>query len=199
MQLYVVIAQMSSPYRVAETQHPDEDTVMIRYKYPAEVRKQIRNTRDLYKRRIEANTVSFYGLRIANEELLEKVREIVTEADKELKKIDPGLSARLIAIPISGEAIKRGEIYQKLIYAIQYQIIKKVHDRIKDIKSGILKPETRKSVKEMLEDLRKLNILNDPEIDRTIDSIESMLTLTTNELREKIMDQLKYIEELLKA
>lgn len=198
-QLYVVVVEMSSPFRVAETEHPDEDTVILKYKFPLEVRKQIISVRNRYRRQLDANTVTFYGLRLANEELLRKVREIVREADAELKKIDPSLSARLYALPVSRRDIEKGELYQKIVYAIQYRIAKEVFDRVKDLKSGFLKPETRRSIREMLNELRKLNIVQDPDIDGLIRAIEDMLTLTTNEIREKLKEQLEYIVELLES
>ncbi|RLI20476.1 hypothetical protein DRO54_06220 [Candidatus Bathyarchaeota archaeon] len=198
-QIYIVRVEMSSPYRVAETEHPDEDTVVLKYYFPAETRKKIMAVRNKYKYKIYKNTVSFYGLQLADEELVPKIREIVEEADSEMRAIHESLGVRMILIPISREAVEQGELYQKILYAIQYQIAKAVFERIKDIKSARLQPKTRMSIKEMLENMKKLNILKDEKIDRMIDDIKHMLDLTTKDLREKIFEQLDYINRLLQS
>ncbi|HDN73570.1 MAG TPA: hypothetical protein ENG16_00925 [Archaeoglobus sp.] len=50
--VYVVQVYMSSPYRIAESEFLDEDTLKIRYLYPREVRRKIESIRNRYKRQI---------------------------------------------------------------------------------------------------------------------------------------------------
>ena len=197
--IYVIRVEMSSPYKVEELDHPDEDTVVMKYFFNAETRRKIIGIRNRYKSRIYENTVSFYGLQLINDEMLPKIKEIVKEADEELKKIHDGLGARMILLPISREEVEKGEMYEKILYAIQYQIAKAVFERVKDLKSGLLQPKTRTSIKEMLKQMRDLNILKDEKVDRMIDKIESMLYLSTNEIKSKMMEQLEYIEKLLES
>ena len=197
--IYVVRVEMSSPYKVEELDHPDEDTVVMKYFFNAETRRKIIGIRNRYKSKIYDNTVSFYGLQLINDEMLPKIKEIVKEADEELKKIHDGLGARMILLPISREEVEKGELYEKILYAIQYQIAKAVFERVKDLKSGLLQPKTRTSIKEMLKQMRELNILKDEKVDRMIEEIESMLYLSTNEIKSKMMEQLEYIEKLLES
>lgn len=197
--IYVVRVEMSSPYKVEELDHPDEDTVVMKYFFNAETRRKIIGIRNRYKSKIYDNTVSFYGLQLVDDELLPKIKEIVKEADEELKKIHDGLGARMILLPISREEVEKGELYEKILYAIQYQIAKTVFERVKDLKSGLLQPKTRTSIKEMLKQMRELNILKDEKVDRMIEEIESMLYLSTNEIKSKMMEQLEYIEKLLES
>ena len=197
--IYVVRVEMSSPYKVEELDHPDEDTVVMKYFFNAETRRKIIGIRNRYKSKIYDNTVSFYGLQLINDEMLPKIKEIVKEADEELKKIHDGLGARMILLPISREEVEKGEMYEKILYAIQYQIAKAVFERVKDLKSGLLQPKTRTSIKEMLKQMRELNILKDEKVDRMIEEIESMLYLSTNEIKSKMMEQLEYIEKLLES
>ena len=197
--IYVIRVEMSSPYKVEELDHPDEDTVVMKYFFKAETRKKITSIRNRYKSKIYDNTVSFYGLQLVDDELLPKIKEIVKEADEELKKIHDGLGARMILLPISREEVEKGEMYEKILYAIQYQIAKAVFERVKDLKSGLLQPKTRTSIKEMLKQMRELNILKDEKVDRMIDKIENMLYLSTNEIKSKMMEQLEYIEKLLES
>jgi len=196
--VYIIQVEMSSPYRIAESEQIDDDTLKIKYFYPKDVRQKIERIRGRYKRQIYANTVHFYGLLLVNDELLDKVRKIVDQANAELKEVDGSLSARMITIPISREAMQ-GELYEKVYYAIMYQIAKSIHDRLKDIKSNVLKPESRASIKQMLKKLRELNIINDQRIDEMIASIESKLNMTVQELRNEILEQLEYIEKLLSS
>jgi len=197
--IYVIRVEMSSPYKVEELDHPDEDTVVMKYFFNAETRRKIIGIRNRYKSKIYDNTVSFYGLQLINDEMLPKIKEIVKEADEELKKIHDGLGARMILLPISREEGEKGELYEKILYAIQYQIAKAVFERVKDLKSGLLQPKTRTSIKEMLKQMRELNILKDEKVDRMIEEIESMLYLSTNEIKSKMMEQLEYIEKLLES
>jgi len=197
--IYVVRVEMSSPYKVEELDHLDEDTVVMKYFFNAETRRKIIGIRNRYKSKIYDNTVSFYGLQLINDEMLPKIKEIVKEADEELKKIHDGLGARMILLPISREEVEKGELYEKILYAIQYQIAKTVFERVKDLKSGLLQPKTRTSIKEMLKQMRELNILKDEKVDRMIEEIESMLYLSTNEIKSKMMEQLEYIEKLLES
>jgi len=197
--IYVVRVEMSSPYKVEELDHPDEDTVVMKYFFNAETRRKIIGIRNRYKSKIYDNTVSFYGLQLINDEMLPRIREIVKEADEELKKIHDGLGARMILLPISREEVEKGELYEKILYAIQYQIAKAVFERVKDLKSGLLQPKTRTSIKEMLKQMRELNILKDEKVDRMIDEIESMLYLSTSEIKSRMMEQLEYIEKLLES
>ncbi|HDM76633.1 MAG TPA: hypothetical protein ENG51_09205, partial [Deltaproteobacteria bacterium] len=62
--IYVVRVEMSSPYKVEELDHPDEDTVVMKYFFNAETRRKIIGIRNRYKSKIYDNTVSFYGLQL---------------------------------------------------------------------------------------------------------------------------------------
>ncbi|HDN73571.1 MAG TPA: hypothetical protein ENG16_00930 [Archaeoglobus sp.] len=136
---------------------------------------------------------------LADDRLMKKVEKVVEEANEELKKVDSQLSARLIKVPVGREALQEGELYEKIRYVIMYHIVKAIHDRIKGIKSGVLKKRSKESIKQLLNRLKELNILRDKEIDVLIESIEFKLNMTVKQLREEIIEQLEYIEKILSS
>lgn len=199
MKLYVATVRMSVANRVEYERTIDDMTKEIKLAFPKYIRDKIEAVRRKYKNQLYDNTVNFYGLHLVDDEMKQRVKEIVEEADRELKEIDASLSAKVVFIPISEKEVEEAELYNKILYAIQYQILKEVHQRVKDLKSPTLRGTSRKAIKEMLEDMRKLNIINDDRIDLLIRKIEQMLTMKTEEIKKTIMEELEYIEKELMA
>jgi len=197
--IYVLLFRMSSSERVAETKMIDDNTKEIVYAFPRSVRMKIERVRNKYRREFEERTVNFYGLRLADEDTIPEAKEIVKNADKELKEIDPTLSATLLKVPISEQAIEEGELYSKILYAIQYQVVHAIFNRVKDLKSDELRKNSKESIREMLDKMRRLNILRDERIDTLIDRIEKMLDMKVQEMRNQILEELQYIERELEA
>jgi len=195
--IYIVRVEMSSPERVEEARMIDDNTKEIRYAFPKSVRQKIERVRNKYKNLLYGITVNFYGLQMIDDRKVEEIRKIVSEADRELREIDASLSARYILVPVSEEAIEKGELYTKILYAIQYQICKEVFQRVKDLKSDTPRKVTKESIRDMLERMRELNILGDEKIDRLIDSISKMLDMRTEEIKRAILEELEWLEREL--
>ena len=198
LKIYIVGLQMSSPNVIEHSEMIDEDTKEIKYKYPKSVRTKIERVRNKYRGEFYSRTVSFYGvMQLTNEDGLKHLREIVKEADKEMKDIKPELYAKLVAIPVDERHVEEGELYNKILYAIQYQIIRTIFNRIKGLKSDEPQDRTKESIKEMLEKLRTLNIIKDDRVDHLLDSIENMLDMKTEEIKKNMLEELEYLEKEL--
>jgi len=195
--IYIVRVVMSSPERVEEARMIDDNTKEIKYAFPKSVRQKIERVRNRYKNLLYGITVNFYGLQMIDDRKVEEIRRIVSEADRELKEIDASLSARFVLVPVSEEAIERGELYAKILYAIQYQILKEVFQRVKDLKSDTPRKVTKESIRDMLERMRELNILHDESIDRLIDNVSKMLDMKTEEIKRAILEELEWLEREL--
>lgn len=198
MEIYIVGLQMSSPNVIEESEMIDENTKEIKYKYPKSVRTKIERVRNKYRSEFYSRTVSFYGvMQLTNREGLDELRELVREADKEMREIKPELYAKLVAIPVDKKHVEEGELYDKILYAIQYQIIKSIYNRIKGLKSDEPQERTKESIREMLDRLKALNITRDVRVDQLIVSIEKMLDMKTEEIKKNILEDLEYLEEEL--
>ena len=197
--IYIIRAEMSSPERGEEARMIDDNTKEIKYAFPKSVRQKIERVRNKYKNLLYEKTVNFYGLQMIDDRKVEEIRKIVSEADRELREIDPSLSARYILVPVSEEAIEKGELYTKILYAIQYQICKEVFQRVKDLKSDTPRKVTKESIRDMLERMRELNILGDERIDRLIDGISRMLDMRTEEIKKAILEELEWLERELES
>ncbi|MHC1625208.1 MAG: hypothetical protein ACXQS2_04350 [Methermicoccaceae archaeon] len=198
LRIYIVGLQMSSPNVIESSEMIDENTKEIKYKYPKSVRTKIERVRNKYRTEFYDRTVSFYGvMQLTNEEGLEELRELVKEADKEMKEIMPELYAKLVAIPVDERYVEEGELYRKILYAIQYQIIKSIYNRIKGLKSEEPQERTKESIREMLEKLRALNIIRDDRVDQLIASIEQMLDMKTEEIKKTMLEELNFLEQEL--
>jgi len=195
--IYVVRVEMPTPERTEYSRMIDDYTKEIRYYYPKHVRLQIERIRNKYKNNLHEITLNFYGIQLIKESRIQDVQEIVDSANNELEEVDSALRARFITLPIESEAIEKGEMYTKIVYAIQYQIVKEVFNRIKDLKSETPRKATVKSIREMLENLRKINIVSDPDIDRWIDRIMKMLNMKTENIKKTLLEDLGYLEEAL--
>lgn len=195
--IYVVRMEMPTPEKTEYSRMIDDNTKEIKYYYPKDTRLQIERIRNKYKEQFHRMTLNFYGLQLVKESKVDEVRKLVDEANRELAEIDASLRARFTALPIESRAIEEGEMYTKMVYAIQYQVAREVFNRIKDIKSETPRRRTVRSVREMLEKLREINVVNDPDIDRWIDRITSMLNMKTEEIRKALLEELEYLEKEL--
>lgn len=197
MEIFVVRVEMPTSERTEYTKMIDEDTKEIKYAFSKTKRLKIERIRNKYKGMLHNITLNFYGLQLINKDKIDEIKKIVEEANKEFAEIDSSLIAKFITLPVSNEAIEKGELYSKIVYAIQYQIAKEVFNRIKDLKSDTPREVTKESIREMLESMKGINIVNDRRIDQWIDQITKMLDRRTEEIRKNIMEELEYLEEML--
>lgn len=188
---------MSFDEQVEERKDIDEYRRELKFRFDKETRKKISYIRDKYKRLIYNLCVEFYGLHFTTPTNLKKINELIKEADKEMKKINPELYAHLIVIPLSIDEIKKGKLYEQIYYTILYHCAKAILDHILKIKSEIPTKRTVKNLEKLLEHFKNLNVLNDSKINDKIEEFRTLIHLTRDEIKSRIMEELNYIEEEL--
>ena len=191
--IYIVKLVMSSENRIEGREEVDDTTVTVHYTFPKLVRSEISAIRSRARRRLAEKTLDFYGLRIAKEENLQEIRNIAEEADRELKQIHESLYAYMVSIPIDVSSVKKGELYDKVLNAIKFQVYSTVFQRIKDMKlKHVMNKKVKESLLRMINTLKAVNVLNDPEIDKSLKEIEMrILENDVTTIREEVKKQLQ--------
>lgn len=191
--IYIVKTAISSPNFIDETVEIDEHKKEITYRFDRETRKAINRIRMNCKYPIYSNTLDFHSLYIAKQEQVKEIKDAVSEADKKLKEVNPGLKAKVMFIPLDLEEIKQGELYGYILSNIRYQVLKQVFDRMDKIVQGNQKisERTKKALLTMVENCKALNILNDEETNTQLEEIKARIQKEGIEpLHASIMDKL---------
>lgn len=111
-----------------------------------------------------------------------------------MEAIRPGLTANVRLIPIQSASTTEGELYEQIIASVRHQIYGDLFKRLQEVinmgKDKML-PKTKKSLIDKIENMRKANILNDPQIDQELDRFlkvveTEILTPLVKELDESI-------------
>lgn len=144
MTLYIVKMVCSDDMVVEDTKIIDERTREIRLRYDKETREKIAAVRNRYKRLTYSDVVHFHGLNLVAEERVPEIREVVKEADREMKTISPELYAKLIEIPLGEEVIKQGKLYEQIYYAILAQMSKEILRHVERLKSDVPTARTKR-------------------------------------------------------
>lgn len=196
--IYLVRVCMSYDEIVESTREIDERTKEIRLKYDKKTREKINYIREKRRREAYMHTVKFYSLHFANEDGLKKIRKVIEQADKEMKQINPELYASLIVIPISLDEIKkRGELYEKIYYAICLQMAEAVFNHVKKLKSAVPSKRSRKKLEELLEKFEELNVIGDKRINEKIEELKLLVNKSTEEIKEQILEDIENLRKEL--
>jgi len=191
--------EVSTPDAVEHTSEIDDQTLEVRLKYPKEVRQQIYQIRKKYKDKYLEETVSFYGIRLCSQEALSTVKEICRQADRELKQIDKSLGVALTIVPITAEIKLKGKLYEAVYYAILTDAHKRILKRIDHLKKEEMQDRTKESLRELIAHLRRLNVLNDQEIDSRISQMEQLVDKRVSEIRSTIKNDLDLLLEKIRG
>jgi hypothetical protein len=175
--VYIVQVVMSSPNHILESKEIDDITQETVYKFKKDTRNKINAIRMRQKAPIFNNALDFYGLHLCRDDQIQKIQQAITEANTELEAIDRSLGASVVFIPLNIHEVRRGELYGQVIAAIRFRILSEVIERIED-KVGQLPKQSLEAMKNLIERMRAVNVLNDPEVDKKL-----------NEIRDKILSQ----------
>jgi len=195
--MYLVKLILSSSEIVESSRYIDEWTKELRLKYDKETRQKIEYVRDKYRRLAYQDAVQFHGLHLVSDDKLDEIRAVAREANTEMQAIAPDLYAKLVAVPISEETIREGELYEQIYYAILAQMSKTLLDHIKNLKSDTPSKRTRKTLSNLLDKFEELNILGDRRITEKIREIRKIVNMRTDEIKKTIMADLDYVLEQL--
>jgi len=191
--VYLVKMVCSSDLVVEDTKVLDDRTREIRLKYDKETREKIASVRSKYKRLAYRDVVHFHGLNLVADERVSEIREIVNEADKEMKTISPELYAKLIEIPIGEEVIQEGKLYEQIYYAILAQMSKEILNHVKNLKSDTPTARTRKNLLKLIDSFERLNIIGDERIKQQINDLRQIVDMRVDEIKKTIMNDLDYV------
>jgi hypothetical protein len=175
--LFFVDVKMSSqfPTKKSET-YEDENAKKLWYKYSKDDRDAINAVRRFVGRHVDMCPRFMKRLTLANEESKAQLIEVVIEADRRMKAIDPALSAGIEFEEITGSQLNSGTMLQKITTAINDQIIQKALNEIeakieKNANSGMLNKRQKDALVKAINSYRGINILNDAEINTKIDGM----------------------------
>ena len=196
--IYLVRMYMSYDEVVESTHDIDERKREIVLKYDKETRKKINYVREKYRREAYKHTAKFFDLHFATGDALNKIKKAVKLADKEMKKISPELYASLIALPLPvSELKKRGELYEKIYYAICLQMAEAVFNHVKKLKSDVPSKRSRRKLEELLEKFEDLNVIGDERINEKIVELKVLINSTTDEIKEQILEDIENLRQEL--
>ena len=178
-QLYVISTRVSSEFKIERSEELSDREKKITWLYEKEKRNNIHKIRaSIYGPR-ERYSLDFYKLRLVNDEGKKALKEAYAKANEELKEIDPSLKAEIEFLPLDISQIARGNLYEQIIGSIKYQVFSKVFQRIdgltRDGGKDNLPEKTKKSLKNLVDHCRNLNITRDEEIDIQIEKIAKMI------------------------
>lgn len=196
--MYLVKVYMSYDESVESAKELDERRKEITFRYDRETRLKIAYVREKRKREAYQHTVRFFDLHFATEEGLQKIEKIVEIADKEMKQIDKNLYAKMITIPLSIEELKnRGELYEKIYYAICLQMAEAVFNHVKKLKSDVPSKRSKRKLEELLKKFEEINVLGDIRINEKIQELRVLINKTTDEIREQIIEDIEMLRSEL--
>ena len=198
MRMYLVEVQMSYDDVVEKSKDIDEKHRELTLRYAKKVRKRISYIREKYRREAYSHTVRFYSLHFATEEGVKKITGVIREADRQMKSINQNLYASVLVIPLSlNEIQKRGELYEKIYYAICLQMAEAVFKQVDKLKSDVPTQRTRNNIDKLLRKFKELNVIGDSRINEKIEELEKIVNQSTDKIKEQILSDIEKLREEL--
>lgn len=178
-QLYVISTRVSSEFKIEKSEVLSDKEKKITWLYEKEMRNKIHSVRAMVYGPRERYSLNFYKLRLVNDDGKKALVEAYATANEELKKIDPSLKAEIEFLPLDLSMIAKGNLYEQIIGSIKYQVFSKVFQRIEKLTADggkdKLPENTKKSLRNLVEHCRNLNVTRDQEIDSQIEKISKMI------------------------
>ena len=196
--MYLVEVYMSYDEAVEKTKEIDEKRRELTLRYSKETRRRIAYIREKYRNEAYSHTVRFYSLHFATEDAVKEIQNIIAEADRKMKAIKPHLYASAVVIPLPLDKIKaKGELYEKIYYAICLQMAEAVFRHVNKLKSDMPTKRSRKNLEKLLRKFKELNVIRDERIDKKIDELSKLVTESTHKIKEQILDDIENLRKEL--
>ena len=178
--IHIVALTMSSPNRVLDSKETNEGmTLEVNYLFKKQTRKDIAAIRTLYKKPIYKECLDFYGLfYMCKESQKPAIIEANETADKKLKEIDGTLGSSLMFIALDMTEATKGEMYQKILNAIEFQILSDLAEKLEKVaktKTGQLPERSQKAMLSMIDKLKAINVMNDANIEKKLQDIKEKI------------------------
>jgi len=201
VRVFVAQTQYASANRIDKSQEVSDMRREIDYTYPKKVRNDISRVREFYMRQIRDKCVDFppgwdNPLHLCNESQKQEIIDLTACAEKEFQAIASELHANLefSELNIYGD-VERGELYGKVISAIRYKIIFEIIEKIGK-KSGQLPGKSQKAMLNLIERLKYVNVLNDPEVEFQLKAIkEKILTEDIEAVKADLIQDLSFTKQ----
>jgi len=197
IKVFVVQTEFASPNRIDESKEISEMKREIDFTFPKLIRNQISATREKHMKFIRDCTVEFppdfkAPLHLCNEQQKNEIKERVTQAEKEFQEINKGLHAQIVFVELNIHDVQRGELIGQVIAAIRYKVMYSIIEKIGE-KVGQLPDTSRTAILKLIDRLKYVNILKDPEVDMQIDSIrESILSKDIELVKADLVKDLNF-------
>jgi len=107
-----------------------------------------------------------------------------------MEAIRPGLTANVRIIPIQSASTTEGELYEQIMASVRHQIYGDLFVRLQeviDMGREKMLPKTKQSLIDKIENMRKANILNDPEIEQ---ELNKFLQIVESEVLTPLVQEL---------
>ncbi len=181
VRVFVVQTQYASPNRIDGSTELSEMKREIDFTYPKLVRNKIGAIREWHMKQIRDKTVDFppdfdKPLHLCNESQKKEIRDLTINAEKEFQELSTDLHAEVIFLELNIHDVQRGELYGQVIAAIRFKIMYEIIQKIGE-KAGQLPDKSKNAMLNLIERLKYVNVLNDPEVELQLAAIkEKILT-----------------------
>ncbi len=195
--VFVVQTQYASPNRIDGSTELSDMKREIDFTYPKLVRNKISAIRESHMKQIRDMTVDFppdfkNPLHLCNESQKKEIRALTASAEKEFQELAKDLHADVIFLELNIHDIQRGELYGQVIAAIRYKIMYEIIQRIGE-KAGQLPDKSKNAMLNLIERLKYVNVLNDPEVELQLKSIkEKILTDDIAAVKAELVKDLSF-------
>lgn len=170
----------------------DEYTRQIKYTHSRDIRREIGAIRQSINVRRAACCTKFFGAYFTNDVGKNQLIEICQKADREMKEIDSSLHVTPMFMKIDLPDLASGSQFDALLTAIRSQIMDVVLRRIQSYldrdESGSLNPKQKTLLSKMIDNVKGLNIVNDPKINADLEAMRARIMASQiKELRAEIL------------
>ncbi|MDD5454036.1 MAG: hypothetical protein PHW62_00850 [Candidatus Ratteibacteria bacterium] len=200
VRVFVVQTQYASPNRIDSSQELSDMKREIDFTYPKNVRNKISAIREKHMGQIRDKTVDFppefkNPLHLCNESQKKEIREITASAETDFQKLAKNLHAEVIFLELNIHDVQRGELYGQVISAIRYKIMYELIEKIGE-KAGQLPDKSKNAMLNLIERLKSVNVLNDPEVDLQLKTIrEKILTDDIAAVKAELTKDLSFTKQ----
>lgn len=175
--VYVAKFRLSTGQDLTRRKERGPRVEILTFRLKRETRKKILATRMKFRHQLFKHALSFYGLQVIRPTDAKFAEEIAGEASEALQKIDKRLSARLVLIPLAIDRKNYSEVYDAMVGTIKERLFTELVDRVAKLAAkGETVPEgSRKAMLKLCDRLKSWNVVDDPEVNKTIDGYARLL------------------------